>query len=170
MISKEMGKLLNEQLNLEFYSSYIYLGMSAYCSDIAYSGSATWFKLQAKEELEHAMKLYDYILDQGGEIHLTKIEEPERNYSSLADAFSKALEQEQSISASINKLMGEALKANDYATSIFLQWFVTEQIEEEANVGDIVGLFSRADTPGALFMIDRELAKRAEQELANDHS
>jgi ferritin len=168
MISKEMEQMLNDQMNLEFYSSYVYLAMSAYCSSIAYNGCASWMRAQAQEELEHAMKIYDYIVDQGADLRLAKIGEPAREYESLANVFSVALKHEKHVSASINKLMGAAMKSDDYATAVFLQWFVTEQVEEEASVGDIVDLFKRADNQGALFMIDRELggrsAGRAEQE------
>jgi len=162
MISKKMQSELNEQVNKEFYSAYLYLAMSAYCTKIGLPGFANWMRLQYEEENMHVTKMYDYILDQGGEIHLKKIEEPPTEYGSPLDIFEKTLEHEQFITRSIHDLMGLAIEERDYATQTFLQWYVSEQVEEESNVHDVLNpLRMVGNDKGGLMMIDQNLGRRA---------
>ncbi|MEN7972494.1 MAG: ferritin [Verrucomicrobiota bacterium] len=161
MISEKMQEALNEQVNKEFYSAYLYLAMSAYCNSCGLPGFAHWMRLQYEEESLHVTKMYDYILDQGGQIHLKTIEEPPKEYGSPLDVFEKTLEHEQYVTGLIHKLMDLAVEEKDYATQTFLQWYVTEQVEEESNVNDIVSpLRMVGDDKGGLMMIDQQLAKR----------
>ncbi|MDZ8117376.1 ferritin [Pontiella agarivorans] len=162
MISKKMQKELNQQVNREFYSAYMYLAMSAYCNTIGLPGFAHWMRMQYEEESMHVTKMYDYILGQGGEIHLLAIEEPVKEYGSPLEVFEKTLEHEQYVTSLIHKLMDLAVQEKDYATQTFLQWYVTEQVEEEANVNDILApLRMVGEDKGGLMMIDQQLAGRA---------
>lgn len=162
MISKKIQSELNEQVNKEFYSAYLYLAMEAYCTKIGLPGFAHWMRLQYEEENMHVTKMYDYILAQGGEIHLKQIEEPPREFSSPLEIFEKTLEHEQFITRSIHNLMGLAIEERDYATQAFLQWYVSEQVEEEANVHDVLNpLRMVGNDKGGLMMIDQNLSNRA---------
>ncbi|MBN2163466.1 MAG: ferritin [Pontiellaceae bacterium] len=162
MISKDMQKALNEQVNKEFYSAYLYLAMSAYCSTAGLPGFAHWMRLQYEEENLHVTKMYDYILDQGGEVDLKMIEEPPKEFGTPLEIFEKTLEHEQFITKSIHNLMGLAVDERDYATQAFLQWYVTEQVEEEANVQDVLNpLRMVGNDKGGLMMIDQKLGGRA---------
>ncbi len=161
MISEKMQEALNEQVNKEFYSAYLYLAMSAYCDTIGLPGFSHWMRLQYEEENLHVTKMYDYILDQGGQIHLKQIDEPPQEHGSPLDIFEKTLEHEQFVTGCINELMGMAVEERDYATQTFLQWYVTEQVEEESNVNDILApLRMVGDDKGGLMMIDQQLMKR----------
>jgi ferritin len=161
MLSKKMENALNEQINKEMYSSYLYMAMSAHSTNIGLPGFANWFMVQYKEEMEHAMRLYNYLNDQGGKIHLKAIDEPPSTFKDPMDMFQKTLKHEQFVNKSINTLMDLAIKEKDHATQIFLQWFVTEQIEEEGNDNDIITKLELAGSKGnGLFMIDKELATR----------
>lgn len=161
MISKTMQDALNEQVNKEFYSAYLYLAMSAYCNTIGLPGFSNWMRHQYEEEILHVTKMFDYILDQGGEIQLLKIDQPPKEYGSPVDIFETTLEHEQFVTGCINELMGLAVDEKDYATQTFLQWYVTEQVEEEANVNDILApLRMVGDDKGGLMMIDQQLATR----------
>jgi ferritin len=156
-----MESALNEQVNKEFYSAYMYLAMSAYCITIGLPGFAHWMRTQYEEENMHVTKMYDYILDQGGEVHLKTIEEPGKEYGTPLQIFEKTLEHEQFVTRSINELMSMAVEEKDYATQTFLQWYVTEQVEEEANVNDILApLRMVGDDKSGLMMIDQQLAQR----------
>jgi ferritin len=156
-----MLNALNEQINKEMYSAYLYMAMSAHSTSIGLPGFANWFMVQYQEEMEHAMKIYNYVNDQGGKIHLKTIEEPPSTFKDPMDMFKKTLNHEQFVTKSINTLMDIAIKENDHATQIFLQWFVTEQIEEEGNDNDIIAKLELAGAKGnGLFMIDKELATR----------
>ena len=130
MISKEMEKALNEQINKETYSAYLYFSMAAYFESENFEGMASFMKAQAGEELEHAMKIYDYVNEQGGRVVLEAIEKPQTNYKGALEIFEMSLKHEKFITASINKLVDQAIKENDHATRTFLSWFVTEQVEE----------------------------------------
>lgn len=161
MISEKMQEALNEQVNKEFYSAYMYLAMSAYCNTLGLPGFAHWLRMQYEEESMHVTKMYDYIQDQGGEVHLKAIEEPPQEYGTPLEIFQVTLEHEQYITSMIHKLMDLAIEEKDYATQTFLQWYVTEQVEEEANVNDIVApLKMVGDDKGGLMMIDQKLATR----------
>ena len=146
MISKKMQEAINEQINAEMYSAYLYLSMSAYCAENTYKGFAHWLDLQAKEEYSHAMKFYNYLLDRGASIDFKTIDAPKRNFSSMAELFEQVLTHEKHVTALINKLYELALKEKDYATQIMLQWFIEEQVEEEANAS--IEKFNQYDLKG----------------------
>ena len=161
MVSDALEAALNEQLGGELYSSHLYLAMSAYCESVNLPGAARWFRLQAVEEREHAMKFFGYVVDRGGRVALGPIAAPPAGFASLLDAFQQALTQEREVSASINRLYGMAVAEEDYASQAFLQWFVQEQVEEEKQTGDVVEMLASAgDSPASLFMLDRELGSR----------
>ncbi|MFH1282406.1 MAG: ferritin [bacterium] len=161
MISKKMQESLNHQLNREIYSAYLYLAMSTYASSINLKGVANWFKVQMEEELSHAQKFFNYIQQQNGTIVLKDIEAPVQKYTSTIDLFEKTLEHEKKVTKLIHSLMDQAKKERDHATEIFLQWFVTEQIEEEENAADLVEKFKLAGKDSnSLLTIDSQLAER----------
>jgi len=156
-----MQEALNEQINKEFYSAYMYLAMSAYCNTLGLPGFAHWMRMQFEEESLHVKKMYDYVLDQGGTIELKAIEQPPQEYGSPLDVFEKTLEHEQYVTSLIHNLMDLAMSERDYATQTFLQWFVTEQVEEEATVNDIVApLRMLGNDKSGLMMIDQQLKGR----------
>lgn len=162
MLSKKMEAELNAQVNREMYSAYLYMAMSAHSETLGLKGFANWFMGQYHEEMFHAMKMYEYIMRQGGEVQLKTIEEPPRDFSSPLDMFEKTLKHEQFVTQSINNLMDIAISEKDHATQIFLQWYVTEQVEEEENDNDIISQLKMVEGhPHGLMMVDRELAQRA---------
>jgi ferritin len=162
MISKAVEKAFNEQFKKELFSSYLYLAMSAHFAENNLAGFAHWLRGQSKEELEHAMKFFDYILERGGSVELQAVDQPPSNWKSYLDAFTQVLEHEQMVTASINNLFEIAGQEKDYAAQIFLQWFITEQVEEEKNATDIVANLKLIDAHGtAVLMLDRQLGKRA---------
>ncbi|BAI80305.1 ferritin [Deferribacter desulfuricans SSM1] len=168
MISKKMAEALNEQLNKELFSAYLYLSMSAYSEHIGLKGFANWFYVQYQEEMTHAMKFYKYILDQGEQVKLKAIEQPDQEFESPLDMFEKTLEHEKFITKSINDLVDLAIQEKDYATHTFLQWFVTEQVEEEASVNEILDQLKLVQNSGnGLFMVDKELGSRTFQPPAD---
>ena len=161
MLNKKMEDALNEQINKEMYSAYLYMSMSAHSTHIGLPGFANWFMVQYHEEMDHAMRIYRYINDQGGKVKLKAIEKPSSEFKDTMDMFQKTLEHEQFITKSINDLMDLAITENDHATQIFLHWFVTEQIEEEGNDNEIIAKLELAGKEGnGLFMLDKELAAR----------
>ena len=161
MLSKTMLNALNEQINKEMYSAYLYLSMSAYSQSAGLKGFANWFMVQYQEEMGHAMKIYDYVNDQGEKVVLKAIEKPPAEFESPLDMFEKTLTHEQFVTKSINDLVGLAKSEKDYATEIFLQWFVTEQIEEEGNDNDIISRLRLIGGDGnGILMLDRELGSR----------
>ncbi|MBN1900691.1 ferritin [Candidatus Sumerlaeota bacterium] len=165
MISDKMQEAINQQINAEMFSAYLYLSMSAWCSDKRYDGFAQWFKVQAQEEMAHAMKFYDYIFEQGGQVKLLAIDAPKAKYASLMDCAKKQLEHEKKVTALINGLMDIAKKEKDYATDITLQWFISEQVEEEKNAEEIIGKLEMiGDTGRAIYMLDKEMGKRKFEE------
>ena len=162
MISVKMQKALNTHLNEEFYSSYLYLSMAAYFEAKNLKGFANWMRLQSTEEQLHGMKFFDFILQKGGKVTLTQIGEPKVEWKSISEVFSDTLKHEQKISGLINKLVDVAMTEKDYATNTFLQWFVTEQVEEEANVEEIIQKIEMiGDNKSGLYMLDNELGTRA---------
>ena len=162
MLTEKMQKALNGQLNAELYSSYLYLSMNAYFKSVNLDGFANWMHYQAQEELEHSMKFYDFIIQRGGNVQLQQIEAPPTEWSSPLGVFEATLDHEQKVTGLINDLVDIAHEERDHATNIFLQWFVSEQVEEEENVGGVLEqLKLMGDAQGGLFMIDRELAKRS---------
>jgi ferritin len=162
---KEMNHMmldaLNQQINEEMYSAYLYLSMVAYFHSMKMPGAAHWMVAQYKEELMHAEKIIAYIMDRGANFKLREIKEPTNHWSSPIDAFKAAYAHEQHITGCITNLYDIAMREKDYPTVQFLQWFVNEQVEEEANASQIVDDFERIghDARG-LFMLDRELASR----------
>lgn len=161
MLSKKMEKALNEQLNAELFSSYLYLSMAAYFEGRNLDGFGSWMKVQAQEELAHGMKFYEFINSRGGKVTLDAIEAPQTKWDSPLDAFVAAEKHEQHISKLINDLVNQAVKESDNASHQFLMWFVAEQVEEEESVGRIVEHMKMiTDSPSGLFMMDRELGSR----------
>ncbi len=161
MLKKSVEDALNKQINAEMYSSYLYLAMSAYMESISMKGFARWLRIQAKEELGHAMKFYDYAIEAGGTVRLTAIEAPKTPWKSAGAVFDQVLAHEKKVTGLINGIMDIAVKEKDYATQNFLGWFVKEQVEEEANASEIVAQIGIiGDVPGHLFCLDRELGKR----------
>lgn len=162
MLSKKMSQALNKQLNNELYSAYLYLAMSSYTTHIGLKGAANWFMVQYQEEMAHAMKFYAYINSRGQHAQLDAIAAPPIEYGTLLSMFEQTLQHEQFITKCINDLMDQAVKEKDHASQIFLQWFVTEQIEEEGNDNDIIAQLKLVgNSPQGLMMIDRDLATRA---------
>ncbi len=161
MLSKAIQDAMNEQIKNELYSAHQYLSMSAYCESATLPGFASWMLTQAQEEREHAMKFYNFILDRDGRVVLRAIDQPVVEFASPREVFEQALEQEQRVTAQINELYGLAVGENDYATQAFLQWFVTEQVEEEKNVRDVLETLTMiGDESESLFLLDRELGGR----------
>ena len=161
MISKKMTDSINGQINREIYSAYLYVSMAAYAASLGLKGFANWFQVQVQEELFHARKMYDYINQQGGRAVMKAIEEPPSDFKSPKDLFEKTLEHEKKVTAMINKLAGQSKTENDHATGIFMQWFVTEQVEEEANALEILQKLNLiGKDANGLFMVDAELAQR----------
>jgi ferritin len=164
MISKKMQGELNKQLNAELYSSYLYLSMAAYFESINFPGFAAWMRKQSEEEYGHGMKFYGYINDVGARVELDAIEKPKAKWTSAQQAFENALEHEKLITNKINKLADLSVMEKDHATGIFLNWFVSEQVEEVAMVDQIVERFKLVgDNKSGLFMLDRELGRRGAQ-------
>ncbi|WP_175059881.1 ferritin [Thermococcus sp. 2319x1] len=162
MLSEKMLRALNEQLNRELYSAYLYFAMAAYFDDLNLEGFASWMKAQAEEELGHVLRFYNYIYDRNGRVELTEIPKPPREWGSPIEAFEAAYEHEQFISKSIHQLAALAEEEKDYPTRAFLEWFINEQVEEEASVKKILDELKFAkDAPQIVFMLDRELAARA---------
>ncbi len=161
MLNPELEAALNVQLGGELYSSHLYLSMSAYCESVGMPGAARWFKVQADEEREHALRFFMYVVDRGGRVSLGGIGAPPTQFASVLDAFEQALQQEREVTAAIDRLYGMAVAQADYASQAFLQWFVTEQVEEEKQVAEVVQMVSAiGDSPATLFMVDRELGSR----------
>jgi ferritin len=160
-MDKKMQEALNKQLNAEIYSAYLYLSMSAYFHSINLDGFANWMRVQWQEELAHGLKFYDYVNERGGRVTLQPVEAPPSEWGSPLALFEDVYRHEQKVTGMINKLVDLAVKARDHATNNFLQWFVAEQVEEEASADEVVQKLKLVgDDASALFMIDRELAQR----------
>ena len=161
MLSPQMEDALNQQINAEYYSSYLYLSMSAYFESINLAGCANWMRIQAEEEMSHVMKFFHFVAERGGRVKLAAIEGPETDWEGPLAAFEATLTHEQHVTSLINRLVDLALAESDHATNNFLQWFVAEQVEEEASADAVVQQMRlMKDAPGGLFMIDRELGQR----------
>jgi ferritin len=161
MIKEKILTILNKQINEELYSSYLYLSMSNYFSSLNLDGFAKWMRMQSQEEYEHGMKIYDYILQRDGKVVLAKIETPKAVWKSPLEVFQETLKHEQHISACVNNIVNMAIQEKDHATTNFFQWFVGEQVEEEANATNILEKMKMVgDNKSGLFMLDRELGKR----------
>ena len=163
MLAARVEQAMNEQLSKELQSAYVYLGMSAYCESESLPGFASWLRTQWEEELAHAMRFYTFICDRGGRVRFGVLQEPPVEYSSPLDVFEQALRHEEAVTASISNLYTLVVDERDYAAQAWLDWFATEQVEEEKNVGQIVESLKRiGDRGDALFFLDKELAQRTE--------
>lgn len=161
MLNKKIEHEINNQINAEFYSAYLYLSMSAYLTTINLNGFANWMKLQYQEEIEHAMKFYNYIIDRGGKVTLQAIEKPKIEWTGIVNIFEETLAHEQHVTALINNLMTIAINEKDHASVSFLQWFVDEQVEEEASADEILQQLKLINGKGSgLFILDREAMNR----------
>lgn len=161
MINQKIENALNKQINEEFYSSYLYLSMSAYFDSKNLQGFANWMNIQSKEEYAHAVKIYNYLLLKGGTVKLDQINKPKIEWKNPLDAFQDTLAHEQHISKCIYEIVDLALEVKDHSTHSFFQWFVTEQVEEEATAVKIVeDLKLIGENSNGIFLLDRELATR----------
>jgi ferritin len=162
MLNSSIQDAINSQINAEIYSSYLYLSMSAYFESKNLGGMANWMRLQAQEELLHAMKFFDYVNERGGRVVLTEIESPRTDWDSPVDAFQHTCDHESEVTARINKLVDLAIADKDHAANTFLQWFVTEQVEEEATAQTILEKLKMVGDHGvAILMLDEELGQRS---------
>lgn len=161
MISKVMQDAMNDQINKELYSSYLYLSMAAYFEDKNLPGFAHWMRVQEAEEREHAMKIYDFILERGGKVILKAIDAPKVEWTSTLEIAEEVAAHEAKVTASIYALYETALKEKDYPAQVMLQWFISEQVEEEKNAAEIVANLKLIEERGtAVLMLDHRLAKR----------
>ena len=161
MLKQEVEKAFNDQMNAEMYSAYLYLSMAAQFEAQDLRGFAQWMKVQAQEEMAHAMKFYAHVNERGGRVLLGAIDAPPAEWATPLAAFQAALEHERKVTGLINKLVRLARKTGDEAAGVFLQWFVTEQVEEEASAGEVVEKLKLVkDSPNALFMMDQQLGQR----------
>jgi ferritin len=161
MLSKTVQEAMNEQLKNELYSAYLYLSMAAYFESTNMQGFAHWMRVQFQEEQGHALKFYEFIHERGGRVVLQAIDQPPVEYESALDVFERTLTHERKVTGLIHDLYSLAVKENDYASQVFLQWFVTEQVEEEQSATQIVRTLELVgDKPQALLMLDRELGRR----------
>jgi len=161
MIDKRIQDALNGQLNAELYSAYLYVSMSAYFESVNLRGFANWMRVQAQEEVVHAYKFYSHLNERAGRVILRPIEGPPTEWDSPLAVFEGAYQHEQKVTGLINDLVNLAVSEKDHATNNFLQWFVTEQVEEEASASDVVAKLKLiGDAKAELFMLDRELGQR----------
>ena len=160
-LNKTIQDALNEHMNQEFYASYLYLSMSAYCEEINLPGFADWMRVQSQEEYIHAMKMFGFIVKQKGRVILHPIDQPTIEFHSPLDVMQQALEHERHVSRLINQLYELAVREHDYPTQVHLQWFITGQVEEEKVASNIVEQLKMIGEEGdALLLLDRELARR----------
>ncbi len=162
MLNKNVEKAMNDQIVAELFSSYLYLSMAAYLQSKSLEGMASWMRVQAQEEVVHAMKFYDYIIERGGQVRLGAIDQPEHDWASPLAVFEAGYAHELKVTARINALVDVAAENKDHASSIFLEWYVNEQVEEEASADAVVQkLRMFAESPQALYLLDKELGARA---------
>jgi ferritin len=161
MLDKQMEKALNEQINAEFYSAFLYLSMAAQFDDMGLAGGGSWMRVQYQEEVAHAMKMFDYVVERGGRVKLTTIEAPKVKWASALTMFKDALAHEEKVTGLINGLVDLAIELRDHATNQFLQWFIAEQVEEEATAGEQVHKVKLAgESPAGLYVLDKEWGTR----------
>lgn len=162
MLTQVMQEALNDQINIEFFSSYNYLAMSAFCENQNFRGCAHWLRMQSNEEHMHALKLYNFMINRSAKVELKEIKTPQSSFSSISQVFQEALTQELEVSRRIDLLYELAFTEKAFAALVELQWFISEQTEEERTARDIVAKFELVkNDPTALLEIDRELAGRA---------
>jgi ferritin len=165
MLSNKVQDAMNEQLHVELESAYVYLGMSAFFETQGLPGMAAWMRRQFDEEQQHAFKIYNFILDRNAKVELKKLEAPEVSYGSPLQVFESALAHEQKVTASINRLYELVAKEKDFASQALLDWFATEQVEEEKTVGQIIDDLKRIGGDGnGLFLLDKDLGTRTPDE------
>jgi len=165
MINKTMQDAINEQINKEMYSSYLYLSMAAHFEAATLPGFAHWMRIQAGEEQEHAMKLYDHLLERGGTVELKGIAAPPSTWSGTLEIAREVLNHEEQVTASIHAVYETALAEKDYAAQVLLHWFINEQVEEERNASEIVRQLQRVEArETAVLMLDHRLSKRGSEE------
>ena len=161
MTAFKMEGALNAHVQEEIYSSYLYLSMAAYCHDLGFNGFAHWLKIQSKEEWGHAMKLYDFIIERGGRVLLNEIKKPPHDFKSIHAMVQQVLGHEQKVTAELGKLYEESGKSKDHASQIMLQWFVQEQVEEEASVNEILQKLKLVgEKSSSILYLDKEMKKR----------
>ncbi len=161
MLKEKMLDALNEQINAEQYSALLYLSMSAWFSDKGLPGFANWMYVQYQEELTHANKFFKYVVERSGKVELKAIKQMETDFTDIIDVVEKTLKHEQLVTSLINNLVDIAIEERDHATQSFLKWFVDEQVEEEANVQEILDTLKLINGQGnGIFMLDREMRQR----------
>ncbi|EPY2275598.1 ferritin [Clostridium sporogenes] len=161
MLSEKLLKALNNQINFEFYSSYIYLAMSSYAESEDLAGFANFFRVQAQEEIFHAMKFYDYVNQMSGRVILEKIDQPKIQYKNILECFEDGFNHEKIVTSRIYDLTDISTEEKEHATISLLKWFIDEQVEEENNFNTIIRKLRRAESnPAVLYMLDDELAAR----------
>jgi ferritin len=161
MIGKAMQDAINEQINKELFSSYLYLSMAAYFEEKSLPGFAHWMRVQEAEEREHAMKFYDFLLERGGKVTLKAIDAPKAEWASTLEVMQEVAEHEAKVTASIYALYELALKEKDYPAQVMLQWFITEQVEEEKNAAEIIASLKMIEAhETAVLQLDHRLGKR----------
>lgn len=161
MLTKRMEEELNKQINAEYWSAYFYLSMSAYLDNEGLAGSANWMRIQYQEEISHALKFFDYIVERGGRVDLMPIAEVPKNWNGIIDIFNETLNHERVVTGLIYNLMDIAIEEKDHAAKSFLQWYVDEQVEEESGVQTILDQLKMVEGKGnGLFMIDKDLGQR----------
>lgn len=161
VINPKVEDILNAQINKEFYSAYLYLAMSAYFDEIGLKGFSNWTKVQAKEEMDHGMILFDYVIERDGNVDLRQIEAPSKDFKSPLQVFEMILEHEKSVTASIECVASLSEDECDMATRHFINWYISEQVEEEANVLDVIKMIKMFGTEGQiLYHLDKELMAR----------
>jgi len=162
MISKKMTDRINEQINREMYSAYLYLAMAAKMTEAGYKGVGNWFTIQFHEEMFHAMKFFGYLQDQGTAVDLKAIAKPDIKETSIKEFFQRSLEHEKVVTKSIHEIAAQAAEEKDYATGILAQWYVTEQVEEEKNATEILQTIDLlGNSAQGLFLLNVELGKRS---------
>jgi ferritin len=165
MLSQGIQEAINDQIHHELHSAYVYLSMSAYLEAANFTGFAQWMRMQSKEEVLHGMKLFDYVNDRNGRVTLKALEQPPTNFKSVLDVFENALQHEMKVTRMIHSLYALATQENDYATQVALQWFINEQVEEEATATKMVDRLKIAGNDGtALLILDNEMGSRQEAE------
>lgn len=161
MVNEDIQAAINRQIQHEFFAAYLYLGMMTYFESLSLSGFAHWMRLQATEEVAHAMRLVDFLVDRGGRVELGQIDSPDLDFDSPLGVMRSALEHERKVTGTINELYALSVEKNDYPAQVLMQWFVSEQVEEEKNAGEIVGQLEFASgSASAVLVIDGRLAAR----------
>jgi ferritin len=166
LLSPKVQQAMNDQLQVELQSAYVYLGMAAYCETLSLGGIAQWLHKQAEEEYGHAMRFYNFVNDRQGKVELKSLDAPRNSYNSVLGVFEEALEHERSVTAAIDKLYELVHDEKDFASQAWLDWFATEQVEEEKTVGLIVDQLKMIGDKGeGLFILDKDLGGRTQTEL-----